>query len=195
MNRHLLSIDDVTAEDIAEIFATAAEMHDVQRREVKKLPALRGRTVINLFFEDSTRTRVSFEIARRHRFAADMASLPDDVVVHVLPTGNAGNISAYWLGYREAHEAGEATRRPRMRGWQAAGSAPLVRGEPVGDPETVASAIRIGNPARGGQALEAMRESGGGVAAVTDSQILAAYRRLAAEEGVFCEPADRQSGV
>jgi threonine synthase len=110
-----------------------------------------------------------------------------------IPVGNAGNISAYRLGFDAYREAERSRRLPRLYGFQAAGAAPLVEGHTVARPETVATAIRIGNPARGGQALDAMRESGGGVAAVTDSEILAAYRMLAAEEGVFCEPASAAS--
>jgi threonine synthase len=115
--------------------------------------------------------------------------LGDAPDVHVLPTGNAGNISAYWLGYTEDHAAGNATRLPVMRGWQAAGAAPLVQGAPVPDPETVASAIRIGNPASWDLAMTAADRSGGKFRAVTDDQILAAQRQLAAREGVFVEPA------
>jgi threonine synthase len=100
-----------------------------------------------------------------------------------IPVGNAGNITAYWRGFREVG------MRPRMFGFQAAGAAPLVLGAPVERPETVASAIRIGNPARWEEAMDAMTSSGGAVAAVTDEQILEAYRFLAADEGVFCEPA------
>jgi len=100
-----------------------------------------------------------------------------------LPVGNAGNITAYWKGFKEAG------CRPRMFGFQAAGAAPLVRGAPVEHPETVASAIRIGNPARWEEAMDAMTSSGGAVGAVTDEQILDAYRFLAATESVFCEPA------
>jgi threonine synthase len=100
-----------------------------------------------------------------------------------IPVGNAGNITAYWKGF------GEAGERPRMLGFQAEGAAPLVHGKPVEHPETVASAIRIGNPARWEEALDAMRASQGQIAAVSDDQILEAYRFLAAREGVFCEPA------
>jgi threonine synthase len=100
-----------------------------------------------------------------------------------IPVGNAGNITAYWKGFQEAGE------RPRMLGFQAAGAAPLVHGAPVAHPETVASAIRIGNPARWEEAVDAMRASAGRIAAVSDVQILDAYRFLAASEGVFCEPA------
>lgn len=115
--------------------------------------------------------------------------LGDAPDVHVLPTGNAGNISAYWLGYTEDHAAGRATRLPVMRGWQAEGAAPLVLGAPVSDPETVASAIRIGNPASWDLAMTAADRSGGKFRSVTDEEILAAQRRLAVHEGVFVEPA------
>ena len=104
-----------------------------------------------------------------------------------IPVGNAGNISAYWKGFQERGEA------PKMHGFQAAGASPLVSGERVDQPETVASAIRIGNPARWEEAMAAMRDSRGAVAAVTDEQILDAYRFLAAHEGVFCEPASATS--
>jgi threonine synthase len=104
-----------------------------------------------------------------------------------IPVGNAGNITAYWRGFTEAG------RRPQMYGFQAAGAAPLVHGHPIEHPETVASAIRIGNPARWEQAMDAMTSSGGAVAAVTDDQILDAYRFLAAREGIFCEPASAAS--
>ncbi len=104
-----------------------------------------------------------------------------------IPVGNAGNITAYWKGFREVGVA------PRMFGFQASGAAPLVEGKPVPSPETVASAIRIGNPARWEEAMEAMTSSHGAVRAVTDAQILEAYRFLAAREGVFCEPASAAS--
>jgi threonine synthase len=104
-----------------------------------------------------------------------------------IPVGNAGNITAYWRGFRELD------LRPRMLGFQAAGAAPLVHGAPVEHPETVASAIRIGNPARWEGAMDAITSSAGAVNAVTDDQILDAYRFLAATEGVFCEPASAAS--
>jgi threonine synthase len=103
--------------------------------------------------------------------------------VHALPVGNAGNITAYWRGYRAVGE------QPNMWGFQAAGAAPLVSGEVVDAPETVATAIRIGNPASWDAAIAARDESGGRIDAVTDDEILAAYRMLAGEEGAFCEPA------
>jgi threonine synthase len=116
-------------------------------------------------------------------------ALGDAPDVHCLPVGNAGNISAYWLGYREYLADGRATKAPRMLGYQAAGAAPIVLGQPVLQPVTVATAIRIGNPASWHLAEEARAESGGLIGSVTDEQILAAYRLLAQREGVFGEPA------
>jgi len=120
----------------------------------------------------------------------ELADAPD---VHCLPVGNAGNISAYWLGYREYQAEGKANRTPRMLGFQAAGAAPLVTGRPVLDPVTIATAIRIGNPASWHLAEAARTESGGLIAAVSDEQILSAYRLLAEREGVFGEPASAAS--
>ena len=122
---------------------------------------------------------VAFEIVEA------LGEAPD---VHCIPVGNAGNITATWLGYTEAAE-----RRPRMLGFQAAGAAPLVDGHPVERPATIASAIRIGRPASAEGARRAVAESGGRLAAVTDRQILAAYRLLAREEGVFVEMASAAS--
>ena len=107
----------------------------------------------------------------------------------VLPVGNAGNITAYWKGFREYHAAGRSTRLPRMVGAQAEGAAPIVHGHPVAHPRTVASAIRIGNPASWEGATSARDESGGMIAAVTDTEILSAQIRLANTEGLFAEPA------
>lgn len=108
---------------------------------------------------------------------------------HFLPVGNAGNITAYWKGFREYNAAGIVKGRPRMFGWQAAGAAPIVDGKPVEDPHTVATAIRIGNPASWQGALSAMKDSGGRIDKVTDDEILAAYRLVAKTEGIFVEPA------
>jgi threonine synthase len=116
-----------------------------------------------------------------------LEALDDELDAVCIPVGNAGNITAYWRGFTEAGQ------RPRMFGFQAAGAAPLVHGAPVAHPETIASAIRIGNPARWEDAMDAMTSSGGAVRAVTDEQILAAYRFLAASEGIFCEPASAAS--
>jgi threonine synthase len=112
---------------------------------------------------------------------------------HVLPVGNAGNITAYWRGYTEYAADGVVATRPAMHGVQAAGAAPIVDGGPVKKPSTIATAIRIGNPASWTQALAARDESGGGIRKVTDRQILAAYRFLAREEGVFVEPSSAAS--
>ncbi len=114
----------------------------------------------------------------------DLGDAPDALAI---PVGNAGNVTAYWRGFQEKGTA------PVLLGFQAAGAAPLVGGEPVENPETVASAIRIGNPARWEEAMDAFTGSRGRVAAVTDEQILDAYRWLAANEGVFCEPASATS--
>jgi threonine synthase len=116
-------------------------------------------------------------------------ALGDAPDVHCLPVGNAGNISAYWLGYQEYRADGKARKTPRMLGYQAAGAAPIVSGKPVANPVTVATAIRIGNPASWQLAEEARAESGGLIGSVTDDEILAAYRLLAQREGVFGEPA------
>ena len=116
----------------------------------------------------------------------DLGDAPDYLFI---PVGNAGNITAYWRGFVEYHQAGLATRRPRMMGMEAAGAAPIVQGAPVLKPETVASAIRIGNPANWAGAVAARDESGGTVDAVTDSEILEAYGLLPSMEGIFCEPA------
>src|ERR687884_202719 len=105
-------------------------------------------------------------------------TLGDAPDIHCLPVGNAGNITAYWRGYREYERDGVARRVPRMLGWQALGSAPLVIGEPVAHPETIATAIRIGNPASWDGAIAARDESGGAIGAVTDAEILEAYRLL-----------------
>ena len=116
-------------------------------------------------------------------------ALGDAPDVHCLPVGNAGNIAAYWLGYTEYRADGRTTKAPRMLGFQAAGAAPIVIGQPVLNPVTVATAIRIGNPASWHLAEEARAASGGLISSVTDDQILAAYHLLAEREGVFGEPA------
>ena len=112
---------------------------------------------------------------------------------HFLPVGNAGNISAYWKGYKEYRAAGQITQLPKMMGVQAEGAAPIVRGHVIDHPQTMATAIRIGNPASWNLALQAVQESSGTVEMVTDEEILAAYQALAKEEGVFCEPASAAS--
>lgn len=128
----------------------------------------------------------SFEIVDQLGFAPD---------IHCLPVGNAGNITAYWQGYTEYTRDGVAARNPRMWGFQASGAAPIVNNAPVKNPSTIATAIRIGNPASWDQAIAARDESGGVIEAVTDREILAAYRLLAAREGVFVEPASAASAA
>ncbi|MFY1698222.1 threonine synthase [Solwaraspora sp. WMMA2101] len=122
-----------------------------------------------------------------------VAGLGDAPDIHCLPVGNAGNISAYWMGYVEDLDAGNATRTPKMFGFQASGAAPIVAGEVVRAPSTIATAIRIGNPASWTRALDARDTSGGLIDAVTDRDILAAYRLLAREVGVFVELASAAS--
>jgi threonine synthase len=119
--------------------------------------------------------------------------LGDAPDVHCIPVGNAGNISAYWRGYLKYKEVGRSTKLPRLLGFQAAGAAPIVLGHPVENPETIATAIRIGNPASWYAATAAASESGGDIAAVTDDEILSAYTFLAREESVFCEAASSAS--
>ena len=116
-------------------------------------------------------------------------TLGDAPDLHFLPVGNAGNITAYWLGYNEYLEAGRSRSLPRMMGWQAEGAAPIVRGAPVENPETVATAIRIGNPASWEHAVKAATESSGAIDMVSDEEILDAQRLLARSAGIFVEPA------
>ncbi len=149
---------------------------------VRKLAASNDVAVVNSVNPD----RLAGQKTAAFEVIDVLGDAPD---VHCLPVGNAGNISAYWMGYREYLAAGRASRAPRMLGFQAAGAAPLVSGEPVRSPVTVASAIRIGNPASWKLAVAARDESGGLIGAVTDEQILDAYRLLAVREGVFGEPA------
>jgi threonine synthase len=153
---------------------------------VRELGERGGVTVVNSInpFRIEGQKTAAFEICDA------LGEAPD---VHCIPVGNAGNITAYWKGYGEYASDGIVTKRPRMLGWQASGSAPLVHGEPVAHPETIATAIRIGNPASWDSAIAARDESGGHIGAVTDAQILEAYRMLASQEGVFVEPASAAS--
>jgi threonine synthase len=135
-----------------------------------------------------------------HRIAGQMTGafeivdvLGDAPDVHCIPVGNAGNISAYWRGYIKYKAAGRSTKLPRMLGFQAAGAAPIVLGHPVENPETIATAIRIGNPASWYSATNAASESGGSISAVTDEEIMEAYTFLAQQESVFCEAASSAS--
>jgi len=149
---------------------------------VKEIAATRPVTLVNSInpFRLEGQKTAAFEIVDQ------LGRAPD---YHLIPVGNAGNITAYWLGYKEYCAAGLAKTLPRMVGFQAAGAAPLVENRVVPEPKTVATAIRIGNPASWQPAVAAMRESEGWVDAVTDEEILQAYRLLAREEGIFMEPA------
>ncbi len=133
---------------------------------------------VNPYRIDGQKT-AAFEVVDMLGFAPD---------IHALPVGNAGNITAYWMGYNEYRKDGISNSLPQMYGFQAAGSAPLVKGKPVLKPETIATAIRIGNPASWEQAIEARDKSGGVIDSVTDKEILAAYALVAGKEGVFVEP-------
>ena len=133
-------------------------------------------------------------IAGQKTAAFEIVDALGDAPDHLfIPVGNAGNITAYWAGFREYAASGLSKRLPQMRGYQAAGAAPIVLDEIVENPETVASAIRIGNPASWNTALAARDDSGGSIDSVTDDEILMAYGRLAREEGIFCEPASAAS--
>ena len=130
--------------------------------------------------------RIEGQKTAAYEVVEDLGTAPDWLCI---PVGNAGNITAYWRGFCELHAAGRIQSRPSMLGAQAAGAAPLVDGAVVQHPETIATAIRIGRPARGDEALAAVRESGGVLLKRTDEQLLDAYALLAAETGIFCEPA------
>ncbi|MCU1495498.1 MAG: L-threonine synthase [Acidimicrobiaceae bacterium] len=159
---------------------------DVALEIVRELPRHAPVVVVNSVnpFRIEGQKSAAFEI---------VDALGDAPDVHCIPVGNAGNITAYWKGYLEYRAAGHATRLPRMLGFQAAGAAPIVDGHPIEQPETIATAIRIGNPASWYGATAAASESGGGIAKVTDEEILGAYSFLAAEESVFCEAASAAS--
>jgi threonine synthase len=153
---------------------------------VRKLAARYPVTLVNSVNPDRLQGQktAAFEI---------VDALGDAPDVHCLPVGNAGNIAAYWLGYREYQASGRAARTPRMLGFQASGAAPIVTGKPVPAPQTIATAIRIGNPASWRLAEQARDASGGLIDSVTDEQILAGYRLLAGREGVFGELASAAS--
>ena len=130
--------------------------------------------------------RVQGQKTAAFEIVEDLGHAPDYLFI---PVGNAGNITAYWLGFTEAFQMGWAASRPRMMGFQAEGAAPIVRGEPVQEPETIASAIRVGNPASWESAVRARDESGGAIDMVSDQEIMEAYKLMAQGEGIFCEPA------
>lgn len=155
-------------------------------RIVREFGGVEGVAIVNSINPD----RIEGQKTASFEIIDDLGDAPD---VHFLPVGNAGNITAYWKGYKEFHAAGRSTRMPRMVGFQAAGSAPIFHGAPVEHPETVATAIRIGNPASWQGASDAVSESGGCIDIVSDEEILAAQAWLASNEGIFVEPASAAS--
>ncbi len=159
---------------------------DVALEIVRELPARAPVVVVNSINPD----RIAGQMTGAFEIVDVLGDAPD---VHCIPVGNAGNITAYWRGYLEYRKAGRSSVLPRMLGFQAAGAAPIVNGAAVENPETIATAIRIGNPASWYGATAAASESGGGIHAVTDDEILQAYRFLAEEESVFCEAASAAS--
>jgi threonine synthase len=159
---------------------------DLRMRLVKEVSAAAPVTLVNSVnpYRLQGQKTAAFEVIEALGWAPDY---------HCLPVGNAGNITAYWMGYQEYHGLGLAGNLPRMCGYQASGAAPFVRGHRVDHPETVATAIRIGHPQSWDLALNARAESGGWFDELTDPEILAAQRLLAELEGVFCEPASAAS--
>jgi threonine synthase len=155
-------------------------------RIVREFGGVEGVAIVNSINPD----RIEGQKTASFEVIDDLGDAPD---LHFLPVGNAGNITAYWKGYKEFHAAGRSTRLPRMVGFQAAGSAPIFHGAPVERPETVATAIRIGNPASWQGASDAVSESGGCIDIVSDEEILAAQAWLASNEGIFVEPASAAS--
>ena len=134
--------------------------------------------------------RIAGQKTAAFEIVEELGDAPD---LHLLPVGNAGNITAYWAGYREYQKGGFAKNLPAMIGFQAEGSAPIVRGKIIEQPETIASAIRIGNPASWHSATEAIANSGGAIDMVSDDEILSAQQWLASQEGIFVEPASAAS--
>ncbi len=169
----------------ARVLAIQGNFDDALRL-VRELGNEQGMAIVNSINPDRIEGQktASFEIIE------ELGDAPD---VHILPVGNAGNITAYWKGYQEFFDLGKSTVRPRMMGFQAAGSAPIVLNHVVDRPSTVATAIRIGNPASWQGASDALSQSGGAIDMVTDQEILSAQRWLACNEGIFVEPASAAS--
>lgn len=153
---------------------------------VKEMAKMYPLTLVNSInpFRIEGQKSAAFEVCDQLGFAPQY---------HALPVGNAGNITAYWKGYKEYFSAKNIDKLPQMLGFQAAGAAPIVLGHPVENPETIATAIRIGNPASWKFAVEAAHESKGIIDAITDEEILGAYKLIASTEGIFCEPASAAS--
>lgn len=169
----------------AKIIALEGNFDDALRI-VRELGEQRDLAVVNSINPD----RIAGQRTAAFEIIDDLGDSPD---FHLLPVGNAGNITAYWAGYREYHARGRSTKLPAMIGFQAAGAAPIFYNRIVEDPETVASAIRIGNPASWNQARAAITESHGAIDVVSDEEILAAQAWLARHEGIFVEPASAAS--
>jgi threonine synthase len=169
----------------AKVIAVRGNFDDAMRL-VRELGGLDGIAVVNSINPD----RIEGQKTAAFEIVEELGDAPD---LHILPVGNAGNIAAYWKGYREFHELGRATVLPRMMGFQAAGSAPIFHNRIIESPNTVATAIRIGNPASWEGANSAVAESHGAVGIVTDEDILAAQGWLAKSEGIFVEPASAAS--
>src|ERR1051325_987503 len=169
----------------AKIVAVAGNFDDALR-VVRELGATGEFTIVNSINPD----RIAGQKTAAFEIVDDLGDAPD---FHLLPVGNAGNITAYWAGYREYHALGRSTKLPAMIGFQAAGAAPIFNNRVVEQPETVASAIRIGNPASWKQARAAITESHGAIDIVSDDEILQAQMWLAQHEGIFVEPASAAS--
>jgi len=187
----ILPAGKIAAGKLVQAFAYGAKVvairgnFDDALRIVREFGGIEGVAIVNSINPDRIEGQktASFEIIE------ELGDAPD---IHILPVGNAGNITAYWKGYREFHSAGRSARLPKMVGFQAEGAAPIYLGHPV-DPHTVATAIRIGNPASWEGANNAVKESGGCIDIVTDKQILDAQQWLASHEGIFVEPASAAS--
>ena len=187
----ILPAGKIAAGKLVQAFAYGAKVvairgnFDDALRIVREFGGIEGVAIVNSINPDRIEGQktASFEIIE------ELGEAPD---IHILPVGNAGNITAYWKGYREFHAAGRSAKLPKMIGFQAEGAAPIYLGHPV-DPHTVATAIRIGNPASWEGANNAVKESGGGIDIVTDQQILDAQQWLASHEGIFVEPASAAS--
>jgi len=188
----LIPAGNIALGKLAQAIAYGAEViaidgnFDEALRIVREITAEEPITLVNSVnpYRIEGQKTASFEICDA------LGEAPD---ILAIPVGNAGNITAYWKGFKEYQAAGRSKQLPRMFGFQAEGAAPLVHGAPVDHPETIATAIRIGNPASKEGALQALQESNGEIHAVTDEEILEAYQLLARTEGIFCEPASAAS--
>ena len=187
----ILPAGKIAAGKLVQAFAYGAKVvairgnFDDALRLVREFGGVDGVAIVNSINPD----RIEGQKTAAFEIVEELGDAPD---IHILPVGNAGNITAYWKGYREFQSAGRSTRLPKMVGFQAEGAAPIFLGHPV-EPHTVATAIRIGNPASWEGANAAVKESGGCIDIVTDQQILDAQQWLASHEGIFVEPASAAS--